>query len=135
MENLARQEAGIKGMVTGVQTGFVRSRVTAFRKGNVVYGYFGMEAGNQQARHMENTKSMLRESVKAGILFGLKVFASGVVGLLLVQLILECMNVSVRIIPIFAIVLLWLSCSGSCFCLAGLFRNINSFLFRQEEKR
>lgn len=124
MANLARREMGIKGIAAYAQTEVVGRRETAYQQGNVVYGRFGMEAENEQVRLIENTKSLLRESVKAGILFGLKIFGSGVVGMSLVQLILEWINAPIRVIPFFAFVLLWIACAGSCFCLAGLLHNI-----------
>lgn len=107
---------------------------------NLVYGCFGGEVISETDRFFANKKSMQRESVKAGILFGLKIFGSGLLGMFFTQIILEWLNVPVRCIPAFALVLLWVAIAGSSFCLTGLFRNgyeelIKSLLFRQEGRR
>ena len=140
MANLARKEAGLKRTVEYMQMQPAENRVIAYQKGNVLYGDFLTEGVWKTDRLYENRRNLMRESVKAGILFGLKIFGSGLLGMFFTQIILEWLNVPVRCIPAFALVLLWVAIAGSSFCLTGLFRNgyeelIKSLLFRQEGRR
>lgn len=95
-----------------------------YKQGNVVYGCFRQKREESERLIAQNMAAMLRESTKAGILFGIRLFGSCLVGMVMDGSILEWQNVRPEEIPVFAIVLLFAACSGGVFCLSGMAGNL-----------
>lgn len=132
MANLARKEAGLKRTVEYMQMQPAENRVIAYQKGNVLYGDFLTEGVWETDRLYENRRNLMRESVKAGIFFGLKIAVSSLAGLVLAYLILDFMNAPVRRIPGFVPAFLWISCAGASFCTVGGVRNVCEGILRRK---
>lgn len=100
-----------------------------YKKGNVVYGCFRQKTEQSERLIAQNAAAMLRESTKAGILFGIRLFGSCLGGMLMDGSILEWQNVRPEEIPVFAIALLFVACSGGLFCLSGIAGQLWSRVF------
>lgn len=78
----------------------------------------------------ENFRNLRISALVEGLALGGKLVAASLSGLSTAAMLVQFLDVAPGIIPPFFLALLWIACSGGCYCIAGIIANLLTFFRR-----